>query len=185
MKNCKWLHYLSHYITDGINLVRTLRIYLSVLVCFKLCFSELSPFSSNDVIWMGFFLMTGEERESGCDRLTEGGFFVCLGGEDTWGIKDVRWSSTLMLKKKNSKVTNESLFCSSCLFCSGSKKKKTQWSNLEYIHVWKSQDGSGDSLLKFENGVTYAKFMLAVWQTPVASTLDYYTCSRSCARLLL
>lgn len=123
MKNCKWLHYLSHYITDGINLVRTLRIYLSVLVCFKLCFSELSPFSSNDVIWMGFFLMTGEERESGCDRLTEGGFFVCLGGEDTWGIKDVRRSSTLMLKKKNNKVTNESLFCSSCLFCSGSKKK--------------------------------------------------------------
>lgn len=41
------------------------------------------------------------------------------------------------------------------------------------------------SLLKFENGVTYAKFMLAVRQTPVASTLDYYTCSGSCARLLL
>lgn len=49
----------------------------------------------------------------------------------------------------------------------------------------KTQDGSEDSLLKFENGVTYAKFMLAVRQTPVASTLDYYTCSRSCARLLL
>lgn len=32
---------------------------------------------------MGFFLMTGEERECGGERPTEGGFFIGLGGEDT------------------------------------------------------------------------------------------------------
>lgn len=100
-----------------------------------------------------------------------------------------------MLKKKNNKVTDESLFCSSCLFCK-KKKKKQQLSGQTWNTYMsekpkkkrkkkKTQDGSEDSFLKFENGVTYAKFMLAARQTPVASTLDYYTCSRSCARLLL
>lgn len=42
--------------------------------------------------------MTGEEREQAGDKQTDGRSFVCPVDADTWGIKDVKRSNTLILK---------------------------------------------------------------------------------------
>lgn len=50
-------------------------------------FSKMSPFSSNDGITMAFFLITGEDRETGGDRQTLEDAFVFLHDEDAPDIK--------------------------------------------------------------------------------------------------
>lgn len=46
---------------------------------------------------MGSFLMTEEERDGGGGKCVCERSFACLESEDTWGIKDVRRSNTLIL----------------------------------------------------------------------------------------